>query len=106
MTALGTQVHLDVAGRNADKVAHDLLRAWSRCEARRVDDVQGRSVRVVVDDGHSTVTPVWTVYPAWRGGGQCERGDVVRLKGYRWCRYARKVTVLRPATAPAAAADV
>lgn len=55
VTALGTQVHLDVAGRNADKVAHDLLRAWSRCEARRVDDVQGRSVRVVVDDDPAAI---------------------------------------------------
>jgi hypothetical protein len=56
---------------------------------------------VVVDDGHSDVTPVWTVYPAWRGGGQCQPGDVVRLRGYRWCRYARKISVIRPAAAPA-----
>ena len=49
---------------------------------------------VVVDDGRSPVTPVWTVYPGWRGGGQCEVGDVVRLRGYRWCRYARWVRVI------------
>ena len=55
MTALGTQVHLEVAGGNADGVAADLLRAWSRCEARKVDDVQGRSVRVLVDDDPAAV---------------------------------------------------
>jgi hypothetical protein len=54
---------------------------------------------VVVDDGRADETIVWTVYPAWRNAGQCERGDVVRLKGFRWCRYARKVTVMRNAAA-------
>ena len=53
----------------------------------------------VVDDGRSDETIVWTVYPAWRNAGQCEKGDIVRLKGYRWCRYARKVTVVREAAA-------
>jgi hypothetical protein len=50
---------------------------------------------VVVDDGRSDETIVWTVYPAWRDSGQCERGDIVRLRGFRWCRFARKVTVVR-----------
>jgi len=58
---------------------------------------------VVVDDGRVDETVVWTVYPAWRRSGQCERGDVVRLVGYRWCRYARKVTVVRPSATPAEA---
>jgi hypothetical protein len=45
----------------------------------------------VVDDGRSPTAPLWTVTPA-SGAGQCQRGDVVRLVGYRWCRYARSVT--------------
>jgi hypothetical protein len=52
---------------------------------------------VVVDDGRAATTVVWTVYPGWRRAGQCARGDVVRLRGYRWCRFARNVTVLEPA---------
>ncbi|MBD3923442.1 hypothetical protein IEZ26_02315 [Nocardioides cavernae] len=55
VTALGTQVHVEVAGGNAGSVAADLLRAWSRCDARQVDDVQGRSVRVLVDDDPAAV---------------------------------------------------
>jgi hypothetical protein len=54
---------------------------------------------VVVDDGRADETIVWTVYPAWRNAGQCERGDTVRLKGFRWCRYARKITVVREVAA-------
>jgi hypothetical protein len=54
---------------------------------------------VVVDDGRADETIVWTVYPAWRNAGQCERGDIVRLKGFRWCRYARGVTVTQNAAA-------
>ena len=55
VTALGTQVHVEVAGGNAASLAADLLRAWSRCDARQVDDVQGRSVRVLVDDDPAAV---------------------------------------------------
>ncbi|WP_299930972.1 hypothetical protein [uncultured Nocardioides sp.] len=55
VTALGTQVHVEVAGGHADTVAAELLRAWSRCDARRVDDAQGRSVRVVVDDDPAAI---------------------------------------------------
>ncbi|GIN04309.1 hypothetical protein Pve01_59670 [Planomonospora venezuelensis] len=55
VTALGTEVHVEVAGGHADTVAAELLRAWSRCDARRVDDAQGRSVRVVVDDDPAAI---------------------------------------------------
>lgn len=55
VTALGTEVHVEVSGAHADAVATDLLRAWSRCDARRVDDAQGRSVRVLVDDDPAAV---------------------------------------------------
>jgi len=55
VTALGTQVHVEVAGDHADGVADDLVRAWSRCEARRVEDVQGRGVRVLVDDDPAAI---------------------------------------------------
>jgi hypothetical protein len=51
---------------------------------------------VVVDDGRSAHTPVWTIYPAWRRSEQCAVGDIVRLRGYRWCRYARWLRVLKP----------
>ncbi|WP_416954504.1 hypothetical protein ACNKF0_19670 [Nocardioides sp. T5] len=55
VTALGTEVHVEVAGGHADTVAAELLRAWSRCDARRVDDAQDRSVRVVVDDDPAAI---------------------------------------------------
>ncbi|MFC7725607.1 hypothetical protein ACFQW6_10850 [Nocardioides sp. GCM10028917] len=55
VTALGTQVHVEVAGENADGVADDLLHAWSRCDARQVEDVQGHRVRVLVDDDPAAV---------------------------------------------------
>jgi hypothetical protein len=55
VTALGTQVHVEVSGGHADTVAAELLRAWSRCDARRVDDAQGRSVRVLVDDDPASI---------------------------------------------------
>ena len=55
VTALGTQVHVEVAGEHADGVADDLLHAWSRCDARQVEDVQGPSVRVLVDDDPAAV---------------------------------------------------
>ncbi len=51
---------------------------------------------VVVDDGRADVTIVWTVYPSYLRSGQCQPGDLVHLKGYRWCRFARKITVLPP----------
>jgi hypothetical protein len=55
VTALGTQVNVEVAGGNAGSIADDLLRAWSRCDARRVDDAQGRTVRVLVDDDPAVI---------------------------------------------------
>lgn len=55
VTALGTEVHVEIAGTYADTFASELLDAWSRCDARRVDGVQGRSVRVVVDDDPAAV---------------------------------------------------
>jgi hypothetical protein len=69
---------------------------------RKQMTAQRQPYYLVVDDGQADNTIVWTVYPAWRKSGQCERGDLVRLQGYRWCRYARRITVERVA-APVAA---
>ncbi|NPC41208.1 hypothetical protein [Nocardioides sp. zg-1230] len=55
LTALGAEVHVEVAGGHADTVAADLLRAWSRCDARRVDEANGRNVRVLVDDDPAAI---------------------------------------------------
>lgn len=55
VTALGARVHVEVAGSQADGVATDLLRAWSRCDAQPVDEATGRTVRVLVDDDPATV---------------------------------------------------
>ena len=55
VTALGTRIDVEIAGGHADEVADDLLRAWSRCDARRVDDAQPRSVRVLVDDDPAAI---------------------------------------------------
>jgi hypothetical protein len=54
---------------------------------------------VVVDDGTTDHLPLWTVEPPIIAG-DCDEGDVVRLTGHRWCRYALKVTVLRAARKP------
>jgi hypothetical protein len=40
------------------------------------------------------VTIVWTVYPSYRRSGQCQPGDLVRLKAYRCCRFAHRIQVL------------
>lgn len=55
VTALGTRVDVEVTGGHADTVTAELLRAWSRCDARRVDEAQGRSVRVLVDDDPAAI---------------------------------------------------
>lgn len=55
VTALGAEVHVEVAGTHADTFASDLLSTWSRCDARRVDQAQGRSVRVLVDDDPAAI---------------------------------------------------
>jgi|RhiMetdeSRZDD1v2_1073273.scaffolds.fasta_scaffold1306205_1 hypothetical protein len=60
----------------------------------RSDGPERQPYFVVIDDGRADVTNVWTVYPGYRRAGQCQRGDLVRLKGYRWCRYARRITLL------------
>ena len=51
---------------------------------------------VVVDDGTTDQLPLWTVGPPM-GAGDCHEGDLVRLNGYRRCRYVRMVTVLQSA---------
>ena len=55
VTALGTEVHIEVGGGRADAFADDLPRAWSRCGARRADDAGDRRVRVVVDDDPAVI---------------------------------------------------
>jgi hypothetical protein len=57
----------------------------------------GASERVyylVVDDGTTDHLPLWTVAPPLLAG-DCQEGDVVRLTGYLWCRYAPTVAVVR-----------
>ena len=78
VTALGTQVHVEVAGGNAGGVADDLLRAWSRCDARRVDDANGRSVRVLVDDDPAVVEDA-AAHGAIAGASGSVVGDQVAL---------------------------
>lgn len=78
VTALGTDVHLDVSGSHADAVATELLRAWSRCDARPVDDVHGRSVRVVVDDDPAALEEA-AAHGAIAGPSAAVVGDQVAL---------------------------
>ena len=78
VTALGTQVHVEVAGGNAGSVAADLLRAWSRCDARRVDEANGRSVRVLVDDDPAVIEDAAT-HGAIAGASGSVVGDQVAL---------------------------
>lgn len=72
--------------------------------ARRRMTPERQPYFAVVDNGRADETVVRTVYPAWRRAGQCERGDIVRLRGYRWCRYARRVVVVRATAAAQAGA--
>lgn len=78
VTALGTDVHVEVSGAHADAVATGLLRAWSRCDARRVDDVHGRSVRVVVDDDPAALEEA-AAHGAIAGPSPAVVGDQVAL---------------------------
>jgi hypothetical protein len=78
VTALGTPVHVEVAGGHADSVAAELLRAWSRCEARRVDDAQGRRVQVVVDDDPAAIEEAAT-HGAIAGPSAAVVGEQVAL---------------------------
>ena len=78
VTALGTQVHVEVAGGHADSLADDLVRAWSRCDARLVDDAAGPSVRVVVDDDPAAVEDA-AAHGAIAGPSGSVVGDQVAL---------------------------
>ena len=78
VTALGTQVHVEVAGGHADSLADDLVRAWSRCDARLVDDAAGPSVRVVVDDDPAAVEDA-AAHGAIAGPSGTVVGDQVAL---------------------------
>lgn len=78
VTALGAEVHVEVAGGHADAFAADLLNAWSRCDARRVDDANGRSVRVVVDDDPAAIEDA-AAHGAIAGPSGAVVGDQVAL---------------------------
>lgn len=78
VTALGTQVHVEVAGGHADSLADDLVRAWSRCDARLVDNAAGPSVRVVVDDDPTAVEDA-AAHGAIAGPSGTVVGDQVAL---------------------------
>jgi hypothetical protein len=58
---------------------------------------------VAIDEGRADTTTVWTMWSAWRNTGSCDRGDLVRLRGFPWSRWVRKVIVLeKAATRPSA----
>jgi hypothetical protein len=78
ITALGARVDVEVSGSGADEVADDLLRAWSRCNARRVADAEGSAVRVVVDADAATVDGA-AAHGAIAGTSGAVVGDQVAL---------------------------